>query len=122
MIRAQFKPTRPLFAISILTGSSTPRGYHETYFEIVSQTMLYEADFKKLDELNLLGIGQAYYVLPQPVESRTIVDKVPAVMVDEITGQVVPGPAVLDNGLPITGTHDYTYHRYIVKRICDSGD
>lgn len=116
--RVQWRPTRPDFSIAYMRGTSTNRGYHETWFEVVSRTSLDADDFKRLDACRLLGMGQAYNV-----ESDNIfTDKVPPVMVDERTGLVLDLPPVNWQGEPITNKTEYVYHRYVVKRICDSGD
>lgn len=117
--RVTWKPTRPDLTITTLHGTSTSRGYHETDYEVISRFPLGAQEFKHLDACGLLGIGQAY--TPGPVE--TIVDSVPAVTIDQRTGEVLPDVAPVNwQGQAITTKHDYTYYRYVVRRICDSGD
>jgi hypothetical protein len=113
-----WKPTRPEFTITFIRGTSTNRGYHESWFEVISRNPLDIDDWKRLDECGLIGMGQAY-----DVESvSTITDTVQPVTIDRRTGKALDVPCLSWSGKPITETHDYTYHRYVVKRICDSGD
>jgi hypothetical protein len=113
-------PTRPEFTVVCehARGTSTNRGYHESFYQIVSRHALDEDDFKRLDACGLLGIGQAFYV----EKSDTFKDEVKPVTYDKRTGQILDVPPVNWQGQPITNTTEYGYHRYSVKRICDSGD
>lgn len=112
-------PTRPNFAIRYVSGTSTSRGYHESYYEVVSHQELDADDFRRLSECGLLGIGQAYDVC----KSETFEEDAPPVTVDRWTGQVLPDvPPTSWDGKPITKWQSYTWHRYEVRRICDSGD
>jgi hypothetical protein len=113
-----YKPTRPEFAISILSGTSTNRGYHETFFEVVSRHAIDQSGWKCLDACGLLGIGQAYTLM----STETITDQVPPALVDRRTGVRVEGTPVDYQGRIITKTVEYDYRRYVIKRICDSGD
>jgi hypothetical protein len=114
-----YRPIRPDFSIEYLTGTSTPRGYHETFYRVVSARELDADDFDRLDDIGLLGMGQEYRVL----ESDTFADQVPAVTVDRLTGQPLPDvPPRNWKGDVITNTSVRTYYRYRVRRICDSGD
>lgn len=119
-LTASWTPPLPDLTIKLIGGTSTNRGYHETTFEVVSRRELTPEDFVRLDDCNLLGMGQAYSVLLK--HEAFIEDALPA-MIDRRTGKTVEGMAPINwNGAPITTTHPYTYHRYTVRRICDSGD
>jgi hypothetical protein len=112
-------PTRPEFTIRLVSSTNTNRGYHESHYEVVSRFAVSADDFKRLDECGLLGSGQSYYVLSE----STFDDSVPPVVVDKRTGKVVPdAPIVNWTGEPITNNIAYEYHKYVVRRICDSGD
>ena len=113
-----YKPTRPEFAIVILRGTSTNRGYHETFFEVISRHAIDKSGWKCLDACGLIGIGQAYEVMVP----ETITDQVPPALVDRRTGETVPGPVLDWQNRLVTKTVEYDYRRYVVKRICDSGD
>lgn len=115
--RVTWKPLRPDFAITYLRGTSTNRGYHESWFEVVSRRSLEADDFKRLDECGLLGLGQCYNI----ESTEEIIDVVPPVTVDQRTGEVLDLPPMGLHGLITTKT-PYTYQRTVVKRICDSGD
>ena len=109
--------TRPQFSIRMVQNSTPSNCYHVTLYEVISWIEMTAEDFKRLDECGLLGMGQAYSV----VESTTVTDHDPAVTVDaqwNPTGE----PPVNWQGLAITNTVEHTYFRYVVKRICDSGD
>ncbi len=112
-------PTRPEFAIRLLKSTSTNRGYHESYFEVISRQNLDDADFEALSGMNLLGTGQAYSV----DSTETIRDIVPPVTVDRRTGGALPDVSPVNwCGNLIDKMTTYEYHRYVVRRICDSGD
>lgn len=113
-------PSIPEFSIKFLRGTSTNRGYHESWFEVVSRNELDESDFKRLDECGLLGSGQAFYVQGHTEFEDVVLPSV----VDKRTGQVVPDavPYSWDGSLVFTNTNSYKFHRYEIKRICDSGD
>jgi hypothetical protein len=125
--RVVYKKTRPELTIDIIRSASR-NCYHETWLEVISRRPLDAEDLARLDACGLLGMGQAYDL----ESSETITDSVPPVVVDK-QGQVVACVAVPHSpacaatprhwqGEPITNTADYTYHRYVVRRICDSGD
>lgn len=119
-LQVTWRQTRPDLVIQQLYGRGTYRNcYSETYYEVVSSCELDAADWKRLDEIGLLGMGQAYSV----VKSETFTDEVPAIMIDTRTGEVtdVP-PRNAYSGELVTGTYSYSYYRYTVRRICDSGD
>ena len=113
-----YKPTRPEFTITVLRGTSTNRGYHETYFEVISRHAIDKSGWKCLDACGLIGIGQAYDIR----STETITDQVPPVLIDRRTGEKVDGPVLDYQGNPLTKTFEYDYVRYVVLRICDSGD
>lgn len=111
-------PARPDF--SIRTVKSTSHNcYHETTYEVMSRAELDAADIKRLDECGLLGIGQAYYLK----KSEVVTDVVNPVTVDRRTDAVLADvPPVNFQGDPFTHTYEYTYNRYEILRVCDSGD
>ena len=114
-----YKAVRPELTITYLRGTSTQRGYHESWYEVIARHPLDEGDLKRLDECGVLGMGQDFWL----EKTETITDTVPAVTVDKRTGEVLPDvPPVAYNGAPITNTVEYTYQKYTIKRICDSGD
>ena len=114
-----WKPTRPELTITYMRGTSTQRGYHESWFEVESLHPLDAKDFARLDESRLIGIRQAYNV----ESTETLTDTVPPVTIDARTGLVLDVPPMSWDGKQVfTNTHEYTYQRYVVKRICDSGD
>ena len=129
--------TRPSFSITCTRSTSTNRGYHESHYEIVSERELGSDDLKRLDDCYLLGSGQELRLL----KHETFDDTVPPVVIDRRTGKRVEcdckstGTEATDyhaetcstiprshNGEPFTKTTAYTYHRYEMLRICDSGD
>lgn len=113
-----FLPTRPQLVIQQVPGGNSRNCYRETRYEVVSRVPLDDVAFKRLDECGLLGLGQAYYVsAPQTFE-----EPAPPVTVDRRTGAPTGEPPVTYKGEPITNTVNYTYHRYFVTRVCDSGD
>lgn len=113
-----WKPTRPELTIQVLRSTSTNRGYHEAWYEVTSRQALTAEDFVRLDECGLLGIGQCYNV-----ESEAqLTDNVPAVVVDDRTGAPTGEVPCRPDGTLIDATSAYSYTRYVVKRICDSGD
>lgn len=118
-LQTVWRRSLPEFSIRHLRGTSTSRGYHENYYEVISDRPLDADDFTRLDACDLLGMGQAYRVK----DLGTFEKEEPPVAIDGSTGEVVPG-AVPKNyrGEPITNTTSYTWHRYEVLRICDSGD
>jgi hypothetical protein len=110
---------KPEFSIRHLRGSSTNRGYHEDYYEVLSLRKLYADAFKCLDDAYLLGSGQTYRVVKEEVVEEVVQ---PAV-VDKRTGKVVEGEVPRNyRGEPYTQTNTLEWHRYEVLRICDSGD
>jgi hypothetical protein len=113
-----YKPTRPEFTIVVLSATSTNRGYHETNYEVISRHAIDQSGWKCLDACGLLGIGQAYSL----ISTETITDQVSPVLVDRRTGERVEGTPMDYQGRLITKTVEYDYRRYVVKRICDSGD
>ena len=113
-----YKPTRPDFTITQLRSVSAFRSYSETFYEVVSKHAIDKSGFKCLDACGLLGVGQAYNL----ESTEEIVDEGKPTMIDSKTGEVVPGPAIDWMGREITKSIEYRYHRYVVKRICDSGD
>lgn len=121
-LQVTWLPTRPDLVIQCLhgKGTSTSRGYHESYFEVVSRKQLNADDFKSLDACGLLGMGQAYQI----TKTEPFTDTVPAVSIDRRTGAVLPDmlPMNAYTGQQITSMHEYGYWRYHVRRICDSGD
>lgn len=112
-------PTHPEFTIRMVSGTSTNRGYHETYYEVISRVELDADDFTRLDACGLTGMGQAYAVL----KSEVVEDEVPPVVTSHRTGALVPDVAPTTyRGDPVISTHVYKYFKYTVRRICDSGD
>lgn len=112
-------PTRPEFAIRVIASGTPFSCYHVTDYEVVSKVTLDPDDFTRLDACGLLGSGQSYHVKSYEL----ITDSVPPVTVDRRTGQALPDvPPVNHFGDLITQAHDYAYHRYVVERVCDSGD
>lgn len=116
----QWRTNRPDFEIRVTHGFSTSRGYHETFYEVVNHfRQLDKEDFEHLSQTGLLGSGQAYDV--RLVE--TIVEEASPVTVDKRNGKVlVDLPPVSYIGEPITDKHPVNYFKYVVRRICDSGD
>ena len=94
--------------------------YSETTFEVVCDRELDADDFRRLDECRLLGMGQCYDVL----RHEELVETVPPVTIDKRTGKVLPDVKPMNEytGELYMTTHDYEYHRYTIRRICDSGD
>lgn len=117
--RVSWRSPRPEFSINHISSTSTSRGYHETYFEVISCRALDQDAFKHLDEVSLLGMGQCYDVF----KSETFTEECQPVTTDAYTGKVLPDvpPMTWDNK-PFWQTHTYTWYRYQVRRICDSGD
>ena len=110
---------RPDLSIRTIRGTSTNRGYHETWFEVVSDRKLDDADIDALAEIGFFSIGQAYGVM----KSEKFTETVQPATVDRHTGEVLPDvPPMSWDGKPFTHTSDHEYYRYIVRRICDSGD
>lgn len=110
---------RPEFSITCTRSTSTNRGYHESDWEIVSKRELDKEDFARLDDCGLLGMGQSYSV----VKHEPFDEVVQPAVVDRRTGKVVEGAVPTGyNGKPYTATHTYNWQRYVVRRICDSGD
>jgi hypothetical protein len=112
-------PMRPEFTITRTGSTDNGRCYHETFYEVISRVEMKKEDFARLDACGLLGFGQAYNV--KTLEK--VVDLVPPVVVDERECPV-PGETPMNEytGQPITNTVPYDYHKYAVRRICDSGD
>lgn len=119
--RVMWLPIRPDFTIECLSakGTSTNRGYHESFYQIISRQPINEADWRRLDECGLIGMGQAFYV-----ESKDeFVDAVKPVTIDKKTGKIHDEiPPMGHGGTILTNTSDIKYYRYNLKRICDSGD
>lgn len=116
--RVQWQPTRPEFSINFIRSISNSRCYHESWYEIISRHPLTKEDLARLDDCNLLGMGQAFYL----EKTETITDLVPPVTIDDRTGMVIDVPPVNWQGFPITKMTSYDYQKYTIKRICDSGD
>lgn len=113
-----WRPTRPTFTITAV-GSTSRNCYHESLFEVVSRIEMDKDDFERLDECGLLGFGQDYYLQ----SSDQFTETVGPVVVDARTGVLIPDAQPWSAiGTLLTNTHDFTFYRYIVKRICDSGD
>lgn len=111
----------PLPDLTITEVRSTSRNcFHETWYEIVSRRPLSEEVVDTLSDCGLLGSGQAYNI--EKIEAFTMPAE-PAV-IDRKTGRVVVGMPPINSytGQLTTHTVDYDYHRYTVRRICDSGD
>ncbi len=110
--------TRPVLSVQQVPGGGQfGRSYSETLYEVVSQQELDDDDLKHLDAVGVLGFGQAY-----SVEKReTFTEDAPPVEVDRRTGAPTGNPP-MHYGELITKAHPYTYHRIVVRRICDSGD
>lgn len=108
----------PDFSITRLRGTSTSRGYHETFYEVVSQRELAASIFARLDECGLLGMGQSYRV-DAPTRFTEVVQPV---TIDRRTGKIVDVPPLDYLGRVVKGTVDIEWFRYEVLRICDSGD
>ncbi len=112
-------PPRPHFVIKLVSSTSTNRGYHESFYEVVSLNALSDEDMAALDKINLIGFGQAYSV----EQHEIIKDVARPVTIDRRTGLTLPDvPPRGWGGQPITRTQEYQYHRYVARRICDSGD
>lgn len=113
-------PGRPNLVIQCLhgRGTSTNRGYHESYYEIVSSRALTSDDFRRLDECGLLGVGQCYDVL----KHDAFEEETPPVVIERGTGKKLDVVPTNYKGEPYTVTNSYVYHRYEIRRICDSGD
>jgi hypothetical protein len=112
-------PTRPDLVIRTIGGGTTRRCYSETMYEVVSRHALTPDDFVRLDACRLLGLGQAYDV----VTSEVFTEDAPPITIDRRTGAALPDVAPVSwDGKPVTQSHPYEYHRYVVRRICDSGD
>lgn len=138
--QVMWRPTRPDLTVTFLRSTSPYRCYSESFYEVISRKPIGDAGMRFLDALGLLGIGQVYDV----VTTEKIVDKVPPVVVDKRTGEVVEcdcgggpqgeglvsvphaagcaGVPVDYQGRGIYNTHEYEYTRYVVRRVCDSGD
>lgn len=116
--RVLWKPTRPEFTINLIRSVTSRSCYHESWYELISFHALDAEDLKRLDQCGLIGMGQAFYL----EKTETIIDSVPPITIDERTDEVIDVPPVAYNGQPITNMVDYTYHKYTVRRICDSGD
>jgi len=132
--------TRPSFSIECTRSTSTNRGYHESDYVIISEHELSPVDITRLDDCDLLGMGQDL----RQVKHETFDDEVPPVVVDRRTGKRVEcdcgggeqGDGLVSvphaescasipwgyNGQRFTKSTTYTYHRYDFLRICDSGD
>lgn len=108
----------PLLTIKIVPGGTSRMSYSETLYELVSKHPIKEAHWKHLDACGLIGIGQAYSV----ISTDTVEAESQPTTVDRVTGEPTGAPPVAGNGEPVTKPHLYTYHRYVVRRICDSGD
>lgn len=108
----------PLLTIRSIPGGTSRMCYSETMYELVSRFEIKEAHWAHLDACGLLGIGQAYSV----IESGTVEAESQPVAVDRVTGETTGEPPLAGNGEPITKPYLYAYHRYVVRRICDSGD
>ncbi|SRR5258708_27975005 len=113
-------PVRPEFTIECEHGrsTSTNRGYHESFYKVVSRHSLDNDAFAHLDACGLLGTGQAFCVEGHAV----LIDVVQPVTIECRTGRTLDMPPVDWRGQPITRTMQYDYHSYVVRRICDSGD
>ena len=115
--------TRPDLTIRFLRGTSR-NCYHQSWFEVISARVLNTDDIARLDACGLLGMGQGYDL----ESTETIIDTVQPVTLDMRTGQPAKDDAGQDvpprgyDDQPFTRTTDYTYQRYVVRRICDSGD
>ena len=133
--------SKPDFSIRHLRGTSTNRGYHETWYEVLSLRELDADAFQHLDDAYLLGSGQTYRV----VKSEVVKEEVQPAVVDRRTGLKVEcncqrNNLRLDadgrpehhetcasipwayNGQRYTKTNVIEHFRYEVLRICDSGD
>ncbi len=113
-----WKPVRPDFAISNLSGP--PRGhstYRETKFEVISRISLGQKDFDAFADIGLFGTGQSVRV----EAADQVVDTAMPVTIDQRTGETLPDVPVNALG-QLVGALTFTYLRYVVRRICDSGD
>ena len=108
----------PLLTIRSIPGGTSRMCYSETMYELVSRFEIKEAHWAHLDACGLLGIGQAYRL---ETSEEMEVESQPTT-VDRVTGEPTGTPPLAGNGEPVTKPHVYTYHRYVVRRICDSGD
>lgn len=116
--QAVWRPTRPAFTITLLNATSR-NCYHESLFEVVSRIEMDKDDFERLDDCGLLGSGQAYYIQ----SSDQLTETVGPVVVDARTGALIPDAQPWSAiGTLLTNTHDFTFYRYTIKRVCDSGD
>lgn len=118
MTHVFYFPPRPDLVIQQISGGLLSRSYSETLYEITSRHQLDAKAIALLSQAGLLGFGQAYDI----VKSEVFAEAAPPVSVDARTGKPTGAPPVAANGQPITNTYDYTYHRYTIRRICDSGD
>lgn len=116
--RVVYRPTRPDLTIQVVPGGSSRMCYSETHYELVRRgEPLDDEDLRHLDACGLLGIGQAYRVLRR----EEFAEAAPPVEVDA-QGRPTGRPPTHYTGEVLTNTVDYTYHRVVVERICDSGD
>lgn len=108
----------PTLTIKIVPGGVARMSYSETLYELVSKHPIKDEHWKHLDACGLIGIGQAYSV----ISTETLNVESQPLSVDRTTGMPTGEPPVAGNGEPVTKPHTYAYHRYVVRRICDSGD
>jgi len=106
----------PDLTITHVSGRQLGRSYSETIYEVVSRRVLDAARLAHLDAARVLGVGQAYTVLKE--ETFTVPSQ-PMAVDDE--GNQRPDLPPLHYGQACK-PYDYAYHRYTIRRICDSGD
>lgn len=116
MPRILYKPTRPELQVQIVPGGVSRMSYSETLYEVVSRRKLNADALAHLDAAGVLGIGQAYGV----IKDEEFEEEARPSAVDA-SGNELLDPNVLEllKGYKMTY---YVYHRYVVRRICDSGD
>ncbi|HVJ71634.1 MAG TPA: hypothetical protein VM531_09040 [Sphingomicrobium sp.] len=116
----RFPVQRPELTIKVIGASAPFRCVTYTNYEIVSRVELDADDLARLDACGLLGFGQAYDLM----EHGKIQDEVKPATFDKRTGAALPDvpPMNIYSGEPYTRIHTYEYFRYVVRRVCDSGD
>src|SRR3990167_9145063 len=103
-----WKPIRPEFSIEYLRGTSTSRGYHESYYRVICERKLESDDFKCLDECGLLGMGQCYDI----VKLEEFTEEIFPVTFNRLTGEFLPDIAPMNEytGQLITNTSLRKYY------------
>jgi len=114
---------KPLVSISYVGTRSLGRCYNEVKYRISSNKRLSSDSIVKIYNSGVMSRGQSFEIISQCDGNETPAGRhnVPAVMVDDRTGEILSDPPVNWAGIPVEPRVE-NYWDYDVTVSIDSGD